>query len=85
MKYQLIKKVERTGHIGDKVNYVEWNDKGYLINVHEDIQVGRSLVLDLGIAGMYQWMTTPIVSIENTTPKSISFTTKNSQYKLTWK
>ena len=80
MKYKLIKKGERKGRTGTRVIYIEWGEDGKYKESYNNIKIGRSLLLDVG-----GWLTTPIVSIENTTPKSISFTTKNSQYKLTWK
>ena len=84
MKYKLIKKGARTGHTGTKVNYVEWTEDGRYKALHDDIRIGCSLILDVDGAA-YQWLTTPIVTIDNTTAKSIRFTTQNSEYKLTWK
>jgi len=60
-----------------KVEYIEWNDKREFARRHNDIKVGRSLLLDNG------WMTTIITEIIEQRDKYIKFQTKNSTYELT--
>jgi hypothetical protein len=60
-----------------KVEYIEWNDKGEFAWRHNDIKIGRSLLLDNG------WMTTVITEIIEQTDKYIKFQTMNSTYELT--
>jgi len=59
-----------------KVEYIEWNKDVYNCR-HNDIKVGRSLLLDNG------WMTTVITEIIEQRDKYIKFQTKNSTYELT--
>jgi len=59
-----------------KVEYIEWNKDVYNCR-HNDIEIGRSLLLDNG------WMTTVITEIIEQTDKYIKFQTKNSTYELT--
>jgi len=59
-----------------KVEYIEWN-KDFYICRHNDIKIGRSLLLDNG------WTTTVITEIIEQTDKYIKFQTKNSTYELT--
>ena len=60
-----------------KVEYIEWNDKWEFVWRHNEIKIGRSLLLDNG------WMTTEITEIIEQTDKYIKFQTKNSTYELT--
>lgn len=59
-----------------KVEYIEWNKDIYNYR-HNDIEIGRSLLLDNG------WMTTVITEIIEQRDKYIKFQTKNSTYELT--
>jgi len=59
-----------------KVEYIEWNKDVYNCR-HNDIKVGRSLLLDNG------WMTTVITEIIEQRDKYIKFQTLNSKYELT--
>ena len=59
-----------------KVEYIEWNKDVYNCR-HNDIKLGRSLLLDNG------WMTTVITEIIEQRDKYIKFQTKNSTYELT--
>jgi hypothetical protein len=59
-----------------KVEYIEWNKDVYNCR-HNDIKIGRSLLLDNG------WMTTVITEIIEQRDKYIKFQTKNSTYELT--
>jgi hypothetical protein len=60
------------------VKYVEWNEDGTFKSVHNDMAVGRSVILDPGPFGQYQWLTTTITEILSET----KFKTTNSIYNL---
>ena len=60
-----------------KFEYIEWNDKREFAWRHNDIKIGRSLLLDNG------WMTTIITEIIEQRDKYIKFQTMNSTYELT--
>lgn len=59
------------------VQYIEWNDEGYFESKHDEIKVGRSLILDNG------WTTTTIKEIVEQREGYIKFKTQNSTYELT--
>jgi len=60
-----------------KVEYIEWTNEGHYKSKHDEIKVGRSLILDNG------WTTTPIKEIVEEREGYIKFKTQNSTYELT--
>ena len=70
-------------HTGYKVQYVEWNEDQTAKESHDDVQVGRSLILDPRFN--YTWLTTVITEIVEQKEGYIKFTTNNSTYELTTK
>ena len=70
---------------GYKVQYIEWNEDGTPYGTakesHDDIQIGRSLILDPRFT--YTWLTTTITEIISQTEECIKFRTENSLYELT--
>jgi len=60
-----------------KVEYIEWTNEGHYKSKHDEIKVGRSLILDNG------WTTTTIKEIVEEREGYIKFTTQNSTYELT--
>jgi len=59
------------------VQYIEWTDEGHFKSKHDEIKVGRSLILDNG------WLTTIITEIVEQREGYIKFQTQNSTYELT--
>jgi hypothetical protein len=66
---------------GYKVQYMEWNEDGTAKDSHDDIQIGRSLILDPRFN--YTWLTTTITEIISQSEDCIKFQTENSLYELT--
>ena len=66
---------------GDNAMWIEWNENGTFKDKHNEPAVGRSLILD-GNRFSYTWLTTPVKEILEHKENFVSFTTKNSQYKL---
>ena len=66
---------------GYKVQYMEWNEDGTAKDSHDDIQIGRSLILDPRFT--YTWLTTTITEIISHSEDCIKFQTENSLYELT--
>ena len=66
---------------GSKVQYIEWNevDRSFL-NSHDDIQVGRSLMLEPRM--QFTWLTSVITQIIEQREDYIKFKTQNSTYEL---
>ena len=67
-------------HTGYKVQYVEWNKDQTAKESHDDVQVGRSLILDPRFN--YTWLTTVITEIVEQRDGYIKFQTQNSTYEL---
>jgi hypothetical protein len=65
---------------GDVIKYVEWNEDGTAKEMHDDMQIGRSLLLDPRIN--YAWLTTVITEIIEKKDNYVKFKTLNSLYEL---
>lgn len=65
---------------GNKVQYIEWGETTEDNTIHDDIKVGRSLMLEPRM--QFTWLTTTITEIIEQRPGYIKFQTKNSTYEL---
>ena len=65
---------------GDRIRYVEWNEDGTSKELHDDIQIGRSLILEPRMN--YTWLTTVITEIVEQKDNYVKFKTLNSLYEL---
>jgi hypothetical protein len=66
---------------GNKVQYIEWNEvDSSFLNSHDDIQVGRSLMLEPRM--QFTWLTSPITQIVEQREGYTKFQTQNSTYEL---
>jgi hypothetical protein len=64
------------------VTWVEWSEDGRGKAMHDDIAIGRSLLMSpFSIA--FTWQTTPVTEIVVMEENFIKFNTKNSTYTLT--
>jgi hypothetical protein len=63
--------------------WLEWNEEGRFKAKHDDIAVGRSLIMS-PFNEMFTWQTTEVTAIIASTPNSdyIKFETRNSTYEL---
>lgn len=68
---------------GSRVQYIEWGETTEDNTAHDDIKVGRSLILEPRM--QFTWLTTTITEIIEQRPGYIKFQTKNSTYELTEK
>ena len=66
---------------GNKIGWVSWNEDGTFKDISEDIEVGRSLLVDPHRLS-YTWLTTIITEILDTKQNYIKFKTSNSIYEL---
>jgi hypothetical protein len=66
---------------GSRVQYIEWNEDSTAKESHDDIQIGRSLMLEPRM--QFTWLTTTITEIISQSEDCIKFQTKNSLYELT--
>jgi len=78
--YKIIRSSDGLTKYGNKLQWIEWNENTTAKKVHDEIDTGRSLVLDL-FHGNFTWMTTQLKSytIEGNVT---TFNTKNSTYKI---
>jgi hypothetical protein len=67
----------RTGY---EVQYIEWNEDKTAKESYDDVQIGRSLILDPRFN--YTWLTTTITEIVEQRDGYIKFQTQNSTYEL---
>lgn len=63
--------------------WIEWNEDGTFKAKHDDIAVGRSLLMS-PFNQFFTWQTTTVTQITAATPDSeyIEFSTTNSKYRL---
>ncbi len=63
---------------GTVIKFVEWNENGTFKSVHDEMAIGRSVVIDPTKYGNYRWLTTTITEIVSET----KFKTLNSTYNI---
>lgn len=67
--------------IANVVKFIEWDKEGRGKALHDDIAVGRSMILEPNSL-FYAWLTTVITEIIENSDKEIKFKTKNSTYTI---
>jgi hypothetical protein len=80
-KYKVIRLGDRATKIGNKIDWVEWNEDRTYKDRFDIIELGRSLVLDFHY-GTFKWMTTPVTEILENKENYIKFNTQNSTYEI---
>lgn len=78
--YRLIRVGDKLIKNADTIKWIEWDEDGTFKESHDDIGIGRSLVLDFSY-GNFKWMTTRVESYQKD-QDIITFNTKNSTYKI---
>lgn len=66
---------------GEKIGWIEWNSDKTFKNIYEDIDIGRSLIVNPQYIN-FTWITTAITEIISKSEFEIEFKTKNSHYLL---
>jgi hypothetical protein len=76
-------------HFGTQFKFVEWGAEelgSRAKELHEEPQIGYSVIIDPQYGYQYTWLTTPITEIESDVIEGdfrcITFKTNNSEYKL---
>jgi len=80
--YVLVREGDGLTIKGNKIGWVSWNENSTFKDISEDIEIGRSLLVDPHRLS-YTWLTTIITEILDTKENYIKFRTSNSVYKLT--
>ena len=65
---------------GNNAKFVEWTPSNTGKALHDEIALGRSLILDPGFS--YTWLTTVVKEIVEVSEEKIHFKTENSEYIL---
>ena len=63
---------------GTVIKFIEWNENGTFKSVHDEMAIGRSVVIDPSQYGQFRWMTTTITEILSES----KFKTLNSTYNI---
>lgn len=81
IKYKLIRERDELTKLSKKITWIQWNDNGSYNSHHDEIKVGRSLLMSPHTI-VYTWLTTPVVEIMIDTAAYKKFRTTNSVYEL---
>ena len=84
MPVTLIKSNGET-HYGTQYKFVEWSGEelgSRAKKLHDEPQIGYSVIIDPQYEHQYTWLTTPITEIISNIKQEIKFKTKNSEYTL---
>ena len=79
-KYTLVRLNDGLTKRGDSIGYVEWNEDRTFKELHDTIQVGRSVMLHPG--KVYAWLTTTVTEVLEQREDYVKFETENSLYEL---
>ena len=79
--WKLVRERDGLTHYSSKFRWIEWNEERRFRADHEDIAIGRSLMLDPHRMS-YTWLTTKVTEIIEDRPDYIKFKTTNSTYEL---
>jgi len=80
--YVLVREGDGLTIKGNKIGWVSWNEDSTFKDISDEIEIGRSLLVDPHRLS-YTWLTTVIIEILDTNQNYIKFRTSNSVYKLT--
>jgi hypothetical protein len=78
--YKIVRSRDGLIKYGNKLQWVEWKEDSTFKEAHDEIGVGRSLVVDF-FMGNFKWMTTQVQSFSKD-DETITFNTKNSTYTI---
>jgi hypothetical protein len=79
--YRLVRERDGLTKTSLKIKWLEFDENGIYKSDHDDIAVGRSLLMS-PFGPSFAWQTTPIISIISETKNYIRFSTENSVYEL---
>lgn len=82
-KFELKRERDGLTKRGEQAKWVQWDEKGWAKEMHDEPAEGRSLILDPQHMYAYTWLTTEVAEILEQTSATVKFKTKNSTYTLT--
>jgi hypothetical protein len=80
-KWKLVRESDKLTKKSQGVGWIEWDENDKFKEMHENIDIGRSLIMS-PFNKYFTWQTTPVTEILEQTENYIAFKTKNSTYKL---
>lgn len=82
--YNLTREHDNLALEATNVRWVNFDNKGRFKSYSKEIEVGLCLLMS-PFNTSFTWLTTRVIEITKVEDKLITFTTKNSKYKLEWK
>ena len=80
--YKLVREHDGLTKHSDDVTWLEWDENDSYVDKHQDIAVGRSLLMSPFSPFYFTWQTTAVTEIVEQREDYIKFKTKNSNYEL---
>jgi hypothetical protein len=78
--YKIVRSKDGLIKYGNILQWIEWNEDGTFKKSHDEIGIGRSLVIDF-VLGNFKWITTKVSTFKKESD-NITFDTKNSTYTI---
>ena len=80
--YKLVREHDGLEKYSDDVAWLEWDENSRYKDKHQDIAIGRSLMMSPFSPFYFVWQTTEVTEIVEQREDYIKFKTKNSNYEL---
>jgi hypothetical protein len=79
--WKLVREDDRLTKRSADIMWIEWDENGRFKERHDEIALGRSLIMS-PFSEFFTWQTTPVTDIIACTDDYIKFITRNSVYEL---
>ncbi len=79
--WKLVREKDNLFKYSENIRWVEWKEDGTFKAVHEDIDIGYSLIMS-PFTKEFTWQTTKVIEIIDKGDLHVKFKTKNSKYTL---
>jgi len=80
-KWKLVRERDNLTKFSADIIWIEWSDLGFFKEKHDEVEVGRSLMMS-PFNQFFTWQTTEVTEIVVNDKEYIKFRTKNSNYEL---
>lgn len=80
-KWKLVREHDNLTKLSQDVIWVEWDENGRFKEKHQEIGLGRSLIMS-PFNQFFTWQTTSVTEIIENSEDFIHFKTKNNTYRL---
>jgi hypothetical protein len=79
--WKLVRERDNLTKFSSKIIWIEWSESGVFKEKHDEVEVGRSLMMS-PFNQFFTWQTTEVTEIVVNDGDYIKFRTKNSNYEL---